>query len=78
MDIGTEMLARYMEFLASAEKWFDGGFSKRMQACMILDKVAGDMMDGARNPKERDAIYSVYESIKRRTLDAGAKEAKAG
>ena len=77
MDIGSEMLARYMEFLASAEKWCDGGFSKRMQACMILDKVAGDMMDRAHNPKDRDAIYSVYASIKRRTLAAGAKETRA-
>jgi hypothetical protein len=73
MDIGSEMLARYMEFLASAKKWSDDGFSKRMQACMILDKVAGDMMDGAANPKERDAIYVIYNQIKRRTLDSSSE-----
>lgn len=78
MDIGSEMLARYMEFLASTETWSDSGFSNRMQVCMILDNIAGEMMDEAQDPSHQQKIFAVYDKIKRRTLDAESKESSAG
>lgn len=72
MDIGSELLSAYMEVIITtgAVEWPKDGFKPRMQACMLLDKVAGDLMDKA-TPKQIPEIFAVSTAIKNRVLDVG-------
>ena len=70
MDIASELLARYTSFLATAPSWTTNGYSQRMQVCMALERVAGDMMDQA-PPKKREEVCSIYRQIIVQTLAAG-------
>ena len=62
MEISTELLARYVSFMATASGLGRGGYSQAMQTCMILERVAGDMMDRAA-PEQRAEICSIYQRV---------------
>lgn len=75
MDAGSQLLAAYMEYAVKhlGAGWGAGGFSPRTHACMVLDKVAGDLMDNAAVQQRRE-LYAAYDAVKQMVLRAGSND----
>ena len=70
MDIGTELLRRYMVALVDCGVFSKDGYSPTMQACMLLERIASELMDEV-DSASRLKISNLYSSAIARTLAAG-------
>lgn len=74
MDIESELLARYVEHMATARSRTTGAYSRPMDACVALEHVAGQMMDDA-TPSIRAKISFAYSGVICRVLATCRSEA---
>ena len=67
MKMQSELLARFFGRVAFVSNRNTEGYPRRIQICMVLDQVAGEMMDQA-FPTKRAEIYQLCTEVKRNVL----------
>ncbi len=75
MDAGSELLAAYMEFTIKklGNRWGPDGFDPRVQACMALDKLVGDLTDNA-DPQRRRDLFAAHRAVKEAVIRSGSRD----